>query len=127
MIQLNEIRLGNLVKADNEKIWNSTYNGSIVAVDIDILMDIFKDENLYSPIPLSVELLEQAGFKWQGGDHYANEENDIWIEDKSGLYRFARPFLTKYNLKYLHQLQNLYFALTGTELEVNLNQPNTIK
>lgn len=38
---------------------------------------------------------------------------DISIEDLNGNNHFFR-----YNIKYLHQLQNLYFALTGEELTI---------
>ena len=35
--------------------------------------------------------------------------NDMFLCDKNGIH-----------IKYLHQLQNLYFALTGEELEIKL-------
>ena len=46
-----------------------------------------------------------------------NTEGNENVESESEIE--VIPFLFKH-IKYLHQLQNLYFALTGKELEVNL-------
>jgi hypothetical protein len=73
-----------------------------------------------SPIPLTTEILEKCGF-----------ERDTVT--KTEVYRFPKLSLMRgldneYRffdiksapIKYLHQLQNLYFALTGEELTINL-------
>lgn len=72
-------------------------------------------ENL-NPIPLTEELLLKCGFekhKWGIITYY------------NSLLELDADFHLKgvdYNIqvKYLHQLQNLYFDFTGEELEVNL-------
>jgi hypothetical protein len=72
------------------------------------------------PIPLTPEILEKCGL-----------ERDTVT--KTEVYRFPKLSLMRgldneYRffdiksapIKYLHQLQNLYFALTGTELQISL-------
>jgi hypothetical protein len=83
-----------------------------------------------SPIPLTPEILEKAGFVKQnngwvhGGpkgylvtvfslydNNMAQGELDLQLNGSN---------LPMPNVKYLHQLQNLYFALTGEELNIEL-------
>lgn len=85
-----------------------------------------------SPIPLTPALLEKCGFirtvtpmqsvnyiDYRKGNMVCFTLPDGLVEvEYSGLGIEKRAYLTK--IKYLHQLQNLYFALTGEELEVNL-------
>src|SRR5690606_25206485 len=73
------------------------------------------------PIPLTEEVLRKAGFEFineAGG--FANEKHIIYW---NGEWWSVHPFCTNdndcvININSLHQLQNLYFALTGQELEV---------
>lgn len=67
------------------------------------------------PIPLTEEILLKCGYKLVRENHYGVLGHLIWnIEnrfycDKNGV-----------QIKYVHQLQNLYFALTNEELIINL-------
>lgn len=79
------------------------------------------------PIILTAEILAKAGFLEKGGILSAKyfEKGDLQLK-QTGEY-FQRVLVTKLNtaifdlpLTGLHQLQNLYFALTGEELEVKL-------
>lgn len=86
--------------------------------------------NKFEPIPLAEELLLKAGF------YKAEYLEHIFQININGLYfAFDEAFegekdenivgdfdecVTIRIPKYLHQLQNLYFALTGNELEINL-------
>jgi hypothetical protein len=109
----NEIRLGNRVYG---RI------GYFVRVNIDILHRIDKGDSGYSPIPLSEEILLKAGFE--------KEDNFWWdirvkirlVDNNSTIYITGGelPLIMLNNYKYVHQLQNLYFALTNTELQINL-------
>jgi hypothetical protein len=74
------------------------------------------------PIPLTEEWLLKFGFKV---NRQTKEENNIWrcywteghfeIEQIIGFFLWDNNcYGTK--IKYVHQLQNLYFALTGEEL-----------
>ena len=80
------------------------------------------------PIILTDEILEKAGFEEKGGllsSRYL-EKGDLQLK-QTGEY-FQRVTVTKLNtavfnlpITCLHQLQNLYFALTGEEIEVKLH------
>jgi len=73
-------------------------------------------------IPLSAKVLEAAGFeKW--GIHYKNAIYYISTTDRGETWRFATYNECLCNLTYLHQLQNLYFALTQKELSIAFNPP----
>jgi hypothetical protein len=85
------------------------------------------------PIPLTPEILEKCGFEKDADPYnWANPDWDIYrikrmsIGVKEGMFawynRSDDDFYSSYypELKFLHQLQNLYFSLTGEELEVKL-------
>lgn len=69
-----------------------------------------------SPIPLTPEILEGCGFEKENV-WFCNRNIDIKMLDN--IYEvYINEILTK--VQSLHQLQNLYFALTGEELTVKL-------
>jgi hypothetical protein len=90
---------------------------------------LYEDDSRYwetiRAIPLHVPILEKVGFKIG---------NDIWLELSDGRYLCFKPdlsecylhfesevevqYFTLPNVKYVHQLQNLYYALEGTELNI---------
>ena len=45
-----------------------------------------------------------------------SENFEIWRTDGEKDFNIGQGF--KHRLKYVHQLQNLYFALTGKELKI---------
>ena len=74
-------------------------------------------------IPLTEEILLKCGFK------YYKENNSyqldfgfycIWGRLEKEFTLYSNGDETETEIKYLHQLQNLYWCLTGQELEVNL-------
>ena len=126
MIKPNELRIGNLMKwgtsivAIKDMVYNQKPDRYIYHVEK-------KQEltgvpfNEFEPVPLTPQLLEKCGFtksddlKDMKGKILLGEwrhENDI---DYPGML-----YLPAYEVKYLHQLQNLYFALTGEELKITL-------
>jgi len=73
----------------------------------------------YEPIPLSEEVLLKCGFK-------LNKENTLFEHSKCGLrlmdivgMYYRANFPIKADVTSIHQLQNLYYALCGVELEVS--------
>ena len=65
----------------------------------------------FEPITLNAEWLEKFGFK---------KNNMYWIDDTNIGFTFHKNGNIEWNqpkhIKYVHELQNLYFALTGKEL-----------
>lgn len=120
-MKANELRIGNLVMYNDQ---NTGLIPTPVQIDISdlILIQNGVNECVYNPIPLTPEILEKAGFK----NRY--NKNCFLYKDKIGgwEYQFNGDIFSvgeqviKNRLQYLHQLQNLYFALTGEELNIDL-------
>src|SRR5579864_5869204 len=74
-----------------------------------------------SGIQLTEEWLLKFGFKCTSGEWYypETEFGITFNEDHEPLHIWDASF-TDAPIKYVHQLQNLYFALTGTELQCAL-------
>ena len=79
------------------------------------------------PIPLTEEWLLKFGFEkgWNQYDKHDYYAKDCWgkIRIDNGYlepaeYYFLDGIRDSYKIKYIHQLQNLYHALTGEELKV---------
>ena len=76
------------------------------------------------PIPLTEEWLVKFGFKIEGktwgNTNYSKDFSGIWLQDRGELYKCTISNGNKHiEIRYVHQLQNLYFALTGEELNQN--------
>jgi len=74
---------------------------------------IYRDE--MRPIPLTEEWLLKFGFE-QKTSSFVIYPVSIKKQTKNAF--FYSP--TSFHLKYVHQLQNIYFALTGEELTMNI-------
>ena len=78
----------------------------------------------YSGIPLTPEILEKCGFDYDASYEVPKVQkgNFILWDGFDGSFSANFGGLTRLDVyvKYLHQLQNLYFAITCQELEVKL-------
>ena len=129
MIQANELRTENLVLKEGliYEIYSVNTEGEIQLYKTDehtnegVIIDCRIDD--IEAIELTEEILLKCGF--------VKIENNWKVLDivfaSLGWERLAGMVLTLEHesvylphIKYLHQLQNLYFALTGEELEINL-------
>lgn len=81
--------------------------------------EIHKSNNLY-PIPLTEQRLIEFGFeKREDGDYNLFKQSEVDIvlkEDFSSWTCDGINFSVNY-IEYVHQLQNLYYSLTGNELK----------
>jgi hypothetical protein len=115
----NELRIGNWIQDGNE----------FEQITIDHLNCLYSGRCEYDPIPLTEEWLLKFGFEYKveelgvrfyeiqigisfislsiEGHFNINSGESYWYMDRD----FKAP-------KYVHQLQNLYFALTGEELTI---------
>jgi len=119
-MKANELRIGNWV---NSGI-NSTQAIEVYPMFIVQLSKMQDEEHNIKPIPITEEWLLKFGFEKVGDTYmlkitkliyhccYVRYVDDIWwfLSRKGATYDF------KFNN--VHQLQNLYFALTGKELEI---------
>jgi hypothetical protein len=117
-MKANELRIGNYVNyiieddLDERKEWLE-----ISQIDAEDLMSL--DDN-YSPIPLTEEWVESLGFEYN--EYYTNYHlNNTSVQFRDGRWLFSNDqsdagcFVLR-EIKYVNQLQNIYFALTDTEL-----------
>ena len=127
MIDPKELRIGNLFE-----VYDNLFN-RVDAISAEKIR--FKNskgtfyiapENI-NPIPLTPEILERCGFEDTSGGYRATGSEvvfsklinqsvkiDLWEQWPTG---YSLPYYGN-KLESLHQLQNLYFALTGEELEI---------
>jgi len=137
VIRANELRIENWVYRQSNKL--------IVDISIPYQLKIItsKECHKYFPIPLTPEILEKCGFKkgrYTYVDRSFNDEAFIldgrrYVITKINTGTLKEPnevYALQYfpypqsqntihtNLLYLHQLQNLYFAMEENELEIKL-------
>jgi len=108
MIDARELRIGN----------NILDNGIVIQVTPATIMDIVQYRVDYYRILLTPAILEKCGFiKVKKTEYYIVSNKDAGtilivnvIDNEYSLSCFPVVF------QYLHQLQNLYYSLTNTEL-----------
>lgn len=124
-MKASELRIGNwiFIEDDTEGWWEDEVS------DMDIGL-IYNSNSGFKPIPLTEEWLEKFGFKQDGNDIFTIDFHDVYIavglDGSYGLYNSefnwkvaGGGLISKGTpLKHVHQLQNLYFALTNTELKI---------
>jgi hypothetical protein len=124
-----ELRIGNWVEWEDEskeqiRISSISYSGTPVNTYF-IGYDNNKKEAAlweFCPIPLTEEWLERLGFR-KVPVYKGNLSHLQWNKDYNGFFvglqiHEGGLYYGRMEIKYVHQLQNLYFALTGEELEI---------
>lgn len=110
-MKAKQIRIGNLVMDGHE----------VEKVNARMISMLAGNHADFDPIPLTEEWLLKFGFEFHVN---ANCENFYYTKDAFICIRCDEDFewFRYYNgdfyseIEYVHQLQNLYFALTGEEL-----------
>lgn len=112
-MEASQLRIGNYVYRQSSKL--IVDKSSVYQIENVNIQSALK----YAPIPLTEEWVLKLGFK----------NKTIYIkgiclylvnEGMSGGFQDNEYGINEYvDIKYVHQLQNLYFALTGEELTVN--------
>ena len=127
MIPANELRCGNYLKSD-----------VVVKIDARTIFDIWDISKKYEPIPITEEWLLKFGFIEDSFEYIKIISPDgilgirlnpydvdfeeigvcIFQKDDTGITEeHENHYVFLDSIKYIHQLQNLYFALIGKELE----------
>lgn len=129
MIQPNELRIGNIVLAPKMYVGNCQTEecNEMVFYRVVFVSSVFS--NRFEPVELTPDILEAAGF---------DSENYMFIKDvfdsrisicydygdrQCGV-GFSQRHMFWTNCKYLHQLQNLIYCLTGEELQIDITKLN---
>ena len=123
-MKATELRIGNLVNYNNQQC-------EISASDFAVF-EMYEKKKLeltsYTPIPLTEEWLLKFGFEskyksvnmqWSFGglelEQISDEDDDGNSIPQEEIFYYD----WKFKVKYVHQLQNLYFALTEKELKID--------
>ena len=132
-MKAQELRIGNFVNYI-EKIYEGQKDQvvKIIAITQNYLKDdtnkntIVSEVEAYKPIPLTEERLLKFGAKEQIIDECGGKNRKdvkaLFLKYQKGLnlmFIDGKMFYGSLEIKHVHQLQNLYFALTGEELTLN--------
>ena len=124
-MKANELRIGNIVT--HEGRYHYTINDGC---DIDA-------SSIFSPIPLTEEWLLKFGFGKKSINRqmafckknpnsvaeyrfYLNSISNIieYVSVNYNVDSYCNEYAIAWDFKYVHQLQNIYFSLTGEELTI---------
>lgn len=141
MIKATDLRLGNwIMEGPSPNQVYSIDQGGVSFFKInDQRVNKMGEDIRFRPIPLTPEILEKAGFEKEvrtgggfGGTDseivYHKKGIDIYDNhDSGGSFAYAtytryhgKGFKSGFTIYSVHQLQNLFFTLTGTELNITL-------
>jgi hypothetical protein len=127
-MKTSELRIGNYIK-----LMLNAEDFAIVQVTLNDLESVDNKKGVYEPLPLKEDWLLKHGFFVENFDYAIpiSECKVVWLtlipqDDECSAYSVCvtqtdedeedqNAFLS--DISYVHQLQNLYFALTGKELE----------
>jgi hypothetical protein len=121
-MKAKELRIGNYYD----------HNGEIKTVTPNTILEVWEAIRTWcKAIPLTEKWLLKLGFtKDNYGCFYLSRidenENNLWLKTQENnigvalnMFHLERKQTYLNNVEYVHQLQNLYFALTGEELVVS--------
>ena len=111
-MKASELRIGNFIYCGDEET-------KIYPEDFEMIDDCFFEWN---PIPLTEEWLLKFGFEQLTPKYYVlNIDENIsfayYYTYSGGVWHFEFEGIP-IKIEYINQLQNIYFALTGNELNI---------
>lgn len=119
MINELELRIGNLVQ--------DYYLQIPYQITIDHLQQLANfdygkfQQTIITPIKLTQEILENYfGFEKIDVDYFKLKTENYYCHIDEQGFAFALEHDNFYICEYVHELQNLYFGLTGEDLKVNV-------
>ena len=126
MIKVNELRVGNIINRGDyiSRVIQISAIGAISELHIISKPLNYEGERfvelIAEPVPLTEEWLLKFGFKDNDGELTLLIDNLLyigWVDDYAQLIT-EEGFTCGQNINHVHQLQNLYFALTNEELTI---------
>lgn len=134
-MKANELRIGNWVEFENEQMQLHEFNHNLQLLSFKTSLGGIYGPGIpheeMKPIPLAEEWLKKFGFIemfTKKGMYLKPLGNEITIDDRDFLFNIENKYVYQDNeitvdplgtpVQYVHQLQNLYFTLTGQELTI---------
>ena len=125
-MRASELRIGNYIKARK----TTTIDENVVLLDGLQFLDLMMSSNIkyFEPIPLTEQWLIDFGFKEDTDNSFVFNNLSIFLDKrfKENMYLETKESgifggvswnkIDGLKLKHVHQIQNLYFALTQKEL-----------
>jgi hypothetical protein len=124
----NELRIGNLVAYGVHPVpIKSIHTESVLKKEVHVYVELNENLNHYcidvlevKPIPLTEQWLLKLGFERDNQGNWKLKSGYHWIEIYSyHVYINGQQVVL---IDYVHQLQNIWFALTGKELTYGGNK-----
>lgn len=118
MIHARELRIGNMVFNNYLLKEQETY--PMMIAQIEAIEKEGGDVNMCG-VALNSEWIERFGFKkdsenvWQE----SNENRRHHVVFNGGKFIYRVPGVSIREVRYVHEIQNLFFAITGEELPIN--------
>jgi hypothetical protein len=131
-MKANELRIGNLVLTDRNnsiktivEVRSFIVSVEYIRTDTNCKHQSMVDYERLIPIPITEAWLLKFGFEKDNSENNKTylsptvNGNRIKIYfNRFGVAKFTMNMFHQIEIEYVHQLQNLYFALTGEELTI---------
>ena len=116
----NQVRIGNWFNYASDTWWRNDLVGTPVQLTIDDFKDFYYKDDYFDFIELTPDILINSGFNNNRVAESKWFSLNNWFQLESSGDKFLLNLWggKSAELQYVHQLQNLYLDLTGTELEI---------
>lgn len=132
-MKAEELRIGNLIMKDDEAFTVTGVTPRYVSYEHSGELTFnFRLEDV-QPILITHEWLEKFGWVWneecKSYEKYPNGDTRMNLSLEIGgsytMFNYVLKAVIAERIYYVHQLQNLYFALTGKELQLTTDKQAT--
>jgi hypothetical protein len=112
----NELRIGNILLNEKNELFE--LSGYLIWNFTTLQNQNVSTDKFFKSVKLTEDWLQRFGFVKNDFDsHYEKDEFYVEVWENDCVFRW-NDFNIDTTVKTVHRLQNLYFALTGSELQV---------
>ncbi len=114
-LKIQDLRIGNYIETENgiDEV-RGVFNRNCFK-DVFLVKNEDTEIEKVKPIPITEEWLLRLGFE-KIGNNFDKDNVILWRNLKTNNLIFDRKL--KVDIKYIHELQNLFHSLSGNELEM---------
>jgi hypothetical protein len=113
-MEAKELRIGNVIFSKETQEIQKIVGITLENPFIDAITFDYTNYDEIEPVPLTEDWLLKAGF-----DHreFSFDKGSFYLMKRTGKSEYLyQAHTNRFQVKYVHQLQNLYFAVTENEL-----------